>query len=599
MEKTRIRNFSIVAHIDHGKSTLADRLLEVTGTLAAKEMREQVLDTMPLERERGITIKSHAITMQYNARDGRTYELNLIDTPGHVDFTYEVSRSLAACEGAVLLVDASQGVEAQTISNLYMALESDLAIIPVVNKIDMKAARVDEVKAQLGDLLGVPPDDILEVSAKGGIGIDRLLEEMVTRIPPPRGDSANRLRALIFDSSFDQYRGAVVYVRVFEGTLTAGMRIRLLSTGGVYEVMETGVFRLGMVPRERLHAGEVGYVIAGIKNISDANVGDTVAGAEDTDTRPLPGYRRVKPMVYSGLYPTDGENFEVLREALLKLRLNDASLTFEPETSRALGFGFRCGFLGLLHLEIIQERLEREYDLNLIATVPSVKYRAILKDAAVREVENPTAMPDPHVVERIEEPYVHAQIITPVEYLDAVMRLVKDKRGIYKDSEMLDSIRTVISCDLPLAEILVDFHDRLKSVTKGYASFDYDFGGYKPGDLIRLDVLVNGEPVDALSIIVHRDKAFRWGKQIVEKLKELIPRQLFQVVIQAAIGSRVIARESISPLKKNVTAKCYGGDITRKRKLLERQKEGKRRMKSVGKVSIPQEAFLYMLKVDR
>jgi GTP-binding protein LepA len=599
MEKTRIRNFCIIAHIDHGKSTLADRLLELTGTLEPSEMREQVLDSMPLERERGITIKSHAITMQYTARDGRTYELNLIDTPGHVDFTYEVSRSLAACEGAVLLVDASQGVEAQTISNLYMALESDLAIIPVVNKIDMKAARVAEVKAQIRDLLGVTEEEILEVSAKEGTGVDLLLEAMVERIPPPRGDSANRLRALIFDSSFDQYRGTVVYVRVFDGTLAAGMRIRLLLAGGVYEVMETGVFKLGMFPRERLHAGEVGYVIAGMKNIADANVGDTVAEADDADCRPLPGYRKVKPMVYSGLYPTDGENFEVLREALLKLRLNDASLTFEPETSRALGFGFRCGFLGLLHLEIIQERLEREYDLNLIATVPSVKYRAVLTDGTVKEVENPTAMPDPHIIETIEEPYVHAQIITPMEYLDTVMRLVKDKRGIYKDSEMLDSTRTIINCDLPLAEILVDFHDRIKSLTKGYASFDYDLGGYRPGDLIRLDVLVNGEPVDALSIIVHREKAFRWGKQIVEKLKELIPRQLFQVVLQAAIGSRVIARESISPLKKNVTAKCYGGDITRKRKLLERQKEGKRRMKSVGRVSIPQEAFLYLLKVDR
>ncbi len=599
MKKHHIRNFCIIAHIDHGKSTLADRLLEFTGTVTGKEMRAQILDDMPLERERGITIKSHAITMQYRAADGRIYELNLIDTPGHVDFTYEVSRSLAACEGALLLVDASQGVEAQTISNLYMALENDLAIIPVVNKIDMKAARAAEVKGQISDLLGVSQDEILEVSAKEGTGVDRLLEAMIERIPPPRGEADDRLRALIFDSSFDQYRGAIAYIRIFEGTLRAGMNIRFLSTGSVYEVIETGVFRLGMSPKPELLAGAVGYVIAGIKNIADANVGDTVVEADDLSHRPLPGYRRVKPMVYSGIYPTDGENFELLREALLKLRLNDASLTFEPETSRALGFGFRCGFLGLLHMEIVQERLEREYDLNLIATVPSVRYKALLTNGTVKEVENPTGLPDPHIIERIEEPYVDAQIITPIEYMDVVMRLVKERRGTYKHSEMLDSTRTMINCDLPLAEILVDFHDRVKSLTKGFASFDYDFGGYKPGDLIRLDVLVNGEPVDALSVIVHREKAFRWGKQIVERLKDLIPRQLFQVVLQAAVGSRVIARESISPLKKNVTAKCYGGDITRKRKLLERQKEGKRRMKSVGKVSIPQEAFLYLLKVER
>ncbi len=599
MEKHHIRNFCIIAHIDHGKSTLADRLLEFTGTITAKEMRDQVLDDMPLERERGITIKSHAITMEHTAGDGKTYELNLIDTPGHVDFTYEVSRSLAACEGAVLLVDASQGIEAQTISNLHMALENGLSVIPVVNKIDMRAARVAEVKGEMSGLLGISEDEILEVSAKEGMGVDRLLEAMIERIPPPEGESGNRLRALIFDSSFDRYRGAIAYIRIFEGTLTAGMSIRFLSTGSVYEVMETGVFRLGMSPRPKLLAGAVGYVIAGIKNITEANVGDTVAEADDPSRRPLPGYSRVKPMVYSGMYPTDGENSEVLRDALLKLRFNDASLTFEPETSRALGFGFRCGFLGLLHMEIVQERLEREYDLNLIATVPSVRYKAVLTDGTLREVENPIDLPDSHTIECIEEPYVDAQIITPIEYMDVVMRLVKDRRGVYKHSEMLDSIRTMISCDLPLAEILVDFHDRIKSLTKGFASFDYDFGGYKTGDLIRLDILVNGEAVDALSVIVHREKAFRWGKRIVEKLKDLIPRQLFQVVLQAAIGSRVVARESISPLKKNVTAKCYGGDVTRKRKLLERQREGKKRMKSVGRVSIPQEAFLYLLKVER
>jgi GTP-binding protein LepA len=599
MNKTHIRNFCIVAHIDHGKSTLADRLLELTGTIPPKEMRAQVLDNMPLERERGITIKSHAITMEYTARDGVTYELNLIDTPGHVDFTYEVSRSLAACEGAILLVDASQGIEAQTISNLYMAMENDLAIIPVLNKIDMKAARVRELKTQVSDLLGVDEAEILEVSAKEGRGIEDLLETMVERIPHPEGDPGARLKALIFDSTFDQYRGAIAYVRVFEGSLKAGMKVRLLAVDREYEVMETGVFRLGMLPREELFAGEVGYIVAGIRNIIDANVGDTVADALDEDAAPLPGYRKIKPMVYSGLYPTDGENFEVLREALLKLRLNDAALTYEPETSQALGFGFRCGFLGLLHMEIVQERLEREHDLNLIATVPSVRYNAVLTNGKTTDIENPSSMPGPHLIETIEEPYVGAQIVTPMEYLDAIMKLVKERRGTYKGSEMLDSKRTLITCELPLAEILVDFHDRIKSLSRGYASFDYDFSGYRPADLVRLDILVNGEPVDALSVIVHKDKGYRWGKRIVEKLKDLIPRQLFQVVIQAAIGSRVIARESLSPLKKNVTAKCYGGDITRKRKLLDRQRDGKRRMKSVGRVTIPQEAFLYLLKVDR
>ena len=599
MDQALIRNFCIIAHIDHGKSTLADRFLELTRTIPAKEMRDQVLDNMPLERERGITIKSHAITMEYRAGDGKTYELNLIDTPGHVDFTYEVSRSLAACEGAILLVDASQGIEAQTISNLYMALESDLTIIPVLNKIDMKAARVEEVRAQVSELLGAETGDVLLASAKQGEGVRDVLEAMIERIPPPGGRRESPLKALIFDSAFDQYRGAVAYVRVFDGTLKAGSMIRLLSTRSVYEVMEVGIFRLGMIPRQRLLAGEVGYLIAGIKNIGDANVGDTIADAADEAALPLAGYRKVKPMVYSGIYPTDGESFELLREALVKLRLNDASLTFEPETSQALGFGFRCGFLGLLHMEIVQERLEREYGLSLIATVPSVRYRAILKDGSTVDIENPSSMPRPGLTEHVEEPFVSAQIVTPIEYIDQVMRLVKERRGIYKHSEMLDATRTLISCELPLAEILVDFHDRVKSLSKGYASFDYDFSGYKSSDLVRLDILVNGEPVDALSVIVHKDKGYRWGKQIAEKLKELIPRQLFQVVIQAAIGSKVIARESISPLRKNVTAKCYGGDVTRKRKLLERQREGKRRMKSVGRITIPQEAFLYLLKVDR
>jgi len=599
MDKNLIRNFCIVAHIDHGKSTLADRLLEVTGTVSAKDMREQVLDNMPLERERGITIKSHAITMEYLARDGRTYELNLIDTPGHVDFTYEVSRSLAACEGALVLVDASQGIEAQTLSNLYMALDNDLAIIPALNKIDMKAARVSELKEKVSELLGVEESEILEVSAKEGRGVREILEAMVEQIPHPDGDSSGRLSALIFDSAFDQYRGAIAYVRVFEGTLQAGMKVKLMAKGTVHEVQEVGVFRLGMSPRKQLFAGEVGYMVAGIKNIADANVGDTVAEAGDENARPLPGYREIKPMVYSGLYPTDGENFEVLREALLKLRLNDASLTYEPESSKALGFGFRCGFLGLLHMEIVQERLEREYDLNLIATVPSVRYKATLTDGTRIDIENPSSMPETHRIETVEEPYVTAQVVTPMEFLDAVMRLVKERRGVYSGSEMLDSKRTLITCELPLAEILVDFHDRIKSISKGYASFDYDLSGYKPSNLVRLDILVNGEPVDALSVIVHKDRGYKLGKQIVERLKDLIPRQLFQVVLQAAIGSKVISRETINALKKNVTAKCYGGDITRKRKLLERQREGKRRMKSVGRVTIPQEAFLYLLKVDR
>jgi len=598
MDRELIRNFCIIAHIDHGKSTLADRLLELTRTVPPKEMREQVLDNMPLERERGITIKSHAITMYYRWQ-GSVYELNLIDTPGHVDFTYEVSRSLAACEGAILLVDASQGVEAQTLSNLYMAIENDLEIVPVLNKIDLKAARVEEVTEQIRDIIGGSPEDVLKVSAKEGWGVEDLLEAIITRIPPPAGSPRDRLKALIFDSSFDQYRGAVAYIRVFDGVLKPGTRVKLLSTGNVYEVMEVGIFQLKMVPRPALVAGEVGYMVAGIKNIVDANVGDTVVEATDEKAEPLPGYRRLKPMVYSGLYPTDGENFEVLREALLKLRLNDAALTFEPETSQALGFGFRCGFLGLLHMEIVQERLEREYGLSLIATVPSVKYRVVLKDGSTIEVENPAHLPDPLRIEHIEEPFVTAQIVTPIEYIDPLMRLVKERRGIYTRSEMLDSKRTLIVCELPLAEILVDFHDRVKSLSKGYASFDYDFSGYRPSQLVKLDILVNGESVDALSVIVHKDKVYRWGKQIATKLKDLIPRQLFQVVIQAAVGSRVIARETISPLRKNVTAKCYGGDITRKRKLLERQREGKRRLKSIGKVTIPQEAFLYLLKVER
>lgn len=599
IEQKLIRNFCIIAHIDHGKSTLADRLLDITGTVPPHEMRDQVLDTMPLERERGITIKSHPITMNYKDDHGIEYELNLIDTPGHVDFTYEVSRSLAACEGAILLVDASQGVEAQTISNLYMAFEKDLEIVPAVNKIDLKAARIEETVHQICEIIGGGEDEILLVSAKEGWGIKELLDEVIKRVPPPSGSPDAPLRALIFDSSFDQYRGVVAYIKIFDGSIRPGMKIRLHSTNSVYEVMEVGVFRLKMVPRDLLLAGEVGYFVAGIKNIADANVGDTIVNADDQKTLPLPGYRPLKPMVYSGFYPTDGENYELLRDALFKLRLNDAALSFEPETSPGLGFGFRCGFLGLLHMEIVQERLEREYGLSLIATVPSVRYQVVLKDESVIDIDNPSKLPEPTRIEHIEEPYVNAQIITPIEFMDAIMRLVKEKRGIYKGSEVIDSSRTLITCDLPLAEILVDFHDRIKSLSKGYASFDYDLAGYRKADLVKIDILVNGEPVDALSVIVHKEKAYRWGRKIVEKLKGLIPRQLFLVVIQAAVGSRIIARESIAPLRKNVLAKCYGGDITRKRKLLERQKEGKKRMKSIGKVAIPQEAFLYLLQVDK
>lgn len=593
-----IRNFSIIAHIDHGKSTLADRLLEATGTLRKEEMVDQVLDSMDLERERGITIKAHAITMSYHADDHRTYTLNLIDTPGHVDFSYEVSRSLAACEGAILVVDATQGVEAQTISNLYLALENNLEIIPVINKIDMQNARIDAVKQQIVEIMGVDESDILLCSAREGIGIHELLEAVVHRIPPPKGDPAAPLQALIFDSMFNSYRGAIAYVRVFQGEIYPGMPIKFFSHDKIYEVAEVGILKLKNIPRDRLTVGEVGYVIAGAKEVKDTKVGDTITSAENPAPKPLPGYREAKPMVFSSLFPAKNEDYEDLRDALERLKLNDAALVFEPENSLALGFGFRCGFLGLLHMEIIQERLEREYHLNLVNTLPSVAFRVHKTNGEIVMVDNPVKMPPPGNIKLIEEPYVRADILTPTEYIGNIMKIAQERRGVYKNTDYIDPTRANLHYEFPLAEIIYDFYDKLKSVSKGYASFDYEFLNYQPGDLIKLDILINKEPVDALSIIIHRSKGYEWGRKVCQKLKELIPRQMFEVVIQSAIGSKIIARETIRPLRKNVTAKCYGGDITRKRKLLEKQKEGKKRMKQLGSVEVPQEAFLAVLKVD-
>jgi GTP-binding protein LepA len=592
-----IRNFCIVAHIDHGKSTLADRLLETTGTLQRREMKEQILDSMDLERERGITIKLNAVRMGYTARDGQKYQFNLIDTPGHVDFTYEVSRSLAACEGAILVVDASQGVQAQTLSNLFLAMDAGLEIIPVLNKIDLPGAEPERRREELVDLLGVDPAEVLDVSAKEGIGVPELLEAVVQRVPPPEGDPDAPARALIFDSYYDKYRGAIPSVRVVDGVLRKGMKITFGSNDAEYEIDEVGHLQLGHFRAPELRTGEVGYLTAAIKRVSDTKAGDTVLDAENPATELLPGYKEVKPMVFSGLYPTETEQYEELRDALEKLKLNDASLFYEPETSTALGFGFRCGFLGLLHMEIVKERLEREFDLDLISTVPNVEYRVVLTSEEELWIENPSFLPDRTRIDRVEEPYVRARIVCPAEYIGGVQKLCHERRGEFKGMSYLDPQRVEFTYDLPLAEIVLDFYDRLKSATRGYASFDYEFSEYRPNRLVKLDMLINGDEIDAFSVIIHEDKAYEYGRNVAEKLRELIPRQMFEVALQAAIGNKIIARESVKAMRKNVTAKCYGGDITRKRKLLEKQKEGKKRMKQVGTVEIPQEAFLAVLKV--
>jgi GTP-binding protein LepA len=597
MQIKNIRNFSIIAHIDHGKSTLADRILELTGALSAREMSDQVLDDMPLERERGITIKSHAVRINFVAADGRSYVLNLIDTPGHVDFTYEVSRSLAACEGVLLVVDASQGVEAQTLANAYLAIDNDLEIIPVINKIDLPSADVERVRAEIEDVIGLDASQAIPVSAKEGIGIRETLEAVVNTISPPEGDPDAPLKALIFDSWFDNYQGVVVLVRVVDGRVYKGMKIKLFSNDKVFEVMEVGYSTPKLLKTGQLTAGDVGYIIAGIKMVQDSKIGDTITEAERPAPEPLPGYREVKAMVFCGLYPTDTQQYEDLRDALEKLRLNDSSFSYEPETSLALGFGFRCGFLGLLHMEIIQERLEREFGLSLLSTAPTVVYRITKTGGEVVMVDNPAKLPDLQKIEKMEEPFILATIMVPNEYIGSILSLCQERRGIQKDLSYLDRDRSMISYELPLNEIVLDFYDKLKSVSRGYASLDYDFIGYRTSNLVKLDILLNGEGVDALSLITHRDKAEIRGRELAVKLKELIPRQLFEVAIQAAIGAKIIARETVRPLRKDVIAKCYGGDITRKRKLLEKQKEGKKKMKQLGSVEVPQEAFLAVLKV--
>ena len=598
MKLDHIRNFCIVAHIDHGKSTLADRLIEETGMLQKREMKSQVLDTLDLERERGITIKLNAVRMSYRARNGDEYELNLIDTPGHVDFTYEVSRSLAACEGAVLVVDASQGIQAQTLSNLFLALDAGLEIIPILNKIDLPGAEPDRRAQELADLLGVDAEGILRVSAKAGIGIRDLLEAVVEKVPAPVGDSTAPLRALIYDSFYDKYRGAIPSVRVVDGVIRKGMHITFGASESVYEVDEVGYHQLRQVETEALGPGEVGYVVASVRSVGETRAGDTIFDADNHAAEPLPGYQAVRSFVFAGMYPTDTQQYETLRDALEKLKLNDASLNYEPETSTALGFGFRCGFLGLLHMEIVQERLTREFDLDLVQTVPSVEYKVYKTDGTMALVENPALMPGMAVVERIEEPYVKARIMAPSDYIGPIMTLGTERRGVYKNMTYLDQQRVEFDWEFPLGEIILDFFDRLKSISRGYASLDYEMLEYRASDLVRLDMLINGEAIDAFSVICHEGKAYEWGRKIADKLKELIPRQLFEVAIQAAIGTKVIARQTVKAVRKDVLAKCYGGDITRKRKLLEKQKEGKKRMKQVGSVEIPQEAFLAVLQVD-
>ena len=598
MDQQHIRNFCIIAHIDHGKSTLADRLLELTGALSSREMMDQVLDSMDLERERGITIKAHTVTLRYRPNDGPAYLLNLIDTPGHVDFSYEVSRSLAACEGALLVVDASQGVEAQTLANAYLAADQGLELVPVLNKIDLPQADPERVRAQIEQVVGLDTSDALAISAKSGLGVEAVLEALVRRIPPPPGDPRAPLRALVFDASYDPYRGVRCLVRVVDGSLTRGQTVRFMVAGEQAEVEEVGILNPHAVPTERLATGEVGYLFAGLKDIHLVKVGDTVTEERRRAGAPLPGFREAKPMVFAGLYPVDSAQFPELRDALGKLSLNDSAFTFQADTSQALGFGFRCGFLGLLHMEIVQERLEREFALELIITAPNVAYRVLTGSGEVLEVQNPSQLPEAGRIEAVEEPIIHATILTPDSYLGAILRLVQERRGEQLKLEYLGGSRVLLEYHLPLAEVVLDFYDKLKSCSRGYASFDYHLAGYREGDLVKLDLLVNGEPIDALAIIIHRSVAYLRARALSAKLREMIPRQLFEVVIQASIGSRVIAREVVKPLRKNVIAKCYGGDITRKRKLLEKQKEGKRRLKRVGRIDIPQEAFLAVLKVE-
>jgi GTP-binding protein LepA len=598
MNLSHIRNFCIIAHIDHGKSTLADRLLQITGTISDREMQAQVLDSMDLERERGVTIKASAVRMSYTAQDGQTYEMNLIDTPGHVDFAYEVSRALQACEGALLVVDASQGIEAQTLANLYLALENNLEIIPVINKIDLPAARPDEVAQELEDLLGIPKEEMVKVSAKTGLNVQAVLEAVVKRVPPPKGDPTKPLQALIFDSHYDAYKGVIAYVRIVNGTLNRRGTLRMMSTGSDYEPVEIGAFSPTMKETNRLIAGEVGYIATGLKTVQECRVGDTITTKVDGATEPLPGYRRAKPMVYAGVYPVDAEDYPALRDALEKLQLNDASLTFVPENSQALNFGFRVGFLGLFHMDIVQERLEREYDLDILVTAPSVEYEVKLRNGEVKTIDSPAEMPDESSIEEIREPWMKINIFMPDTYIGAIMELVTKRRGKYITMEYLDRSRVNVSYQIPLAELIVDFYDRLKSATKGYASLDYTFDGYYPDKLCKLDILVNGQPVDALAMIVHREDAHHKAQKLVSKLKDLIPRQMFAVPVQGAIGGKIIARADVKAVRKDVLAKCYGGDITRKKKLLEKQKKGKRRLKMIGNVEVPQEAFMAVLRLD-